>query len=190
MRRLISIALLCGGAANLVWLNNSVYPRYQEWKALEDNAALGGVLAKPAVGKVEPSWINGQLDRQPAFLVLPFDAHKDPQFAVAGAGLSKLSVAQVQNFAVQLAKRGDNYWVQVRGFGDAQLDAGALNERRHLRAQKTRELLLQSGLAASRVLLAREGGEPPQVVAGQDPASPALGKARRVEIRVLEVQTQ
>lgn len=190
MRRLISITLLCLGAANLVWLNNSVYPRYQEWRASAQGAGEGGVLSQHAVGRVEPSWINGQLDRQPAFLVLPFDVQRKPEVKVAGGGLSKLSVAQIQNLAVQLAKRGDNYWVQVRGFGDAELDAGAMSERRRLRAQKTRDLLVQSGLVASRVLVVSETRQSPPSGSDHDPTNPASSPTRRVEIRVLEVQTQ
>lgn len=171
MRRLVSILLLSVGVANLVWLNRTLYPRYQASQAPALAAAGFWTDPSPTAKQDRIKWLHTELNAQPPFLDLTFETRSPNTWT-----LTRYSVAQLQHFAVQLAGRGNDYWVQLRGLCDGSEKERELTEQR---AQRVRALLVESGLQAKRILVAES-------------ASEAIGPkaAKRVQLRVLEVQTQ
>lgn len=183
-RRLLSVALLCLGVANLVWLNGLIYPRY---RGQPSRSGAGAVVPERVIaedGEIDQAWMKSQLELQTAFVVLPFEA--------AGY-LPKLYLAQIRNFAIELVKRKSNYWVLVSGSPEASSDPKRALRQSQQRVSFVRDLLVQSGLHASRVLMEGNRGKlasRPLVQAGV--ASPDSRKQQHLllEIRVLEVQSQ
>lgn len=183
-RRLLSVTLLCLGVANLVWLNGQIYPSYRGLPSRSSTAAMvpEGVISES--GEIDQAWMKAQLERQTAFVALPFEP--------AGY-LPKLYLAQIRNFALELVKRGGNYWVLVSGSPDPSSEPERGMRQSQQRVSFVRDLLVQSGLRSSRVLTdgqrARRAGSAP-VQAGVG-ASDRPGRGHLLlEIRVLEVQSQ
>lgn len=173
-RRLLSVFLLSLGVANLVWLNGRIYPRYRGPASRPDPASVVPDTAITKDGEIRSDWMKSQLARQAALVVLPFEP--------AGY-LPKVYLAQIRNFALELAKRQGNYWVLVSGSTDPSLKADRGIAQSKQRVSFVRDLLVQSGLKGSRVLM---DAQRMTTVQGEP-----LAKAHLLlEIRVLEVQTQ
>lgn len=185
-RRGLSILCFCLGLANLVWLNRQIY--VQQRGASDSASASASVVPEGVIskeGEINPEWMKAQLARQPAFVVLPFEP--------AGY-LPKLYLAQVRNFALELAKRESNYWVLVSASTDPSLEAARALRQSTQRASFVRDLLVQSGLRETRVLMDAQRttpvfvpGEPP---AQATPETKPEHAHLLVDMRVLEVQSQ
>lgn len=160
MRRFCSVALLCMGVVNLIWLNRVLYPRYQ--------ASQLAHVTNAAEAEFDPTWMTQQLQDLAPVLTLAFEE--------AGY-LPKTSLAQVRHLALELARASDNYWVQIRMYAEPK--APGLTDQAKQRCGFIRDLLVQSGLRQERVLID---------VAPAASLTPSV--QRRVEIRVLEVQSQ
>lgn len=135
-------------------------------------------------GDIDRAWMKSQLELQTAFVRLPFDP--------AGY-LPKVYLAQIRNFAIELVKRESNYWVLVSGSPESSSDPKRALRQSQQRVSFVRDLLVQSGLNASRVLIDGNRGElAPRAFVRAGVASPDSKKQQHLvlEIRVLEVQSQ
>lgn len=171
-RRLLSVLLLSLGVANLVWLNGQIYPKYRGAASRPDPASVVPDAAITQDGEIRSDWMKSHLARQAALVGLPFEP--------AGY-LPKVYLAQIRNFALELAKRKGNYWVLVSGSTDPSLQADRGLAQSKQRVSFVRDLLVQSGLKDTRVLMDAQ-----RLTAVQGPFKAHL----LLEIRVLEVQTQ
>lgn len=180
-RRLLSVLLLCLGVANLVWLNGQIYPHYRGPSPRSKSASLVPESALSETGEIDQGWMKTQLSRQPAFVVLPFEK--------AGY-LPKLHLAQIRNFALELAKRQGNYWVLVSGAPDPEIESKRADAQSQQRVAFVRDLLVQSGLKRERVLLDPQRKRVPSRVGQAGQETRAEHAHLLLDIRVLEVQSQ